>query len=91
MKLSLLIFFEILHGKQPIKFGFVRNGDPLNKVAGFPLNFLIQFYKEVVFPLNVGNDLTNFKRDFNFSQECYYLENKVGVVDFAKGQGLVKF
>ena len=27
----------------------------------------------------------------NFSQECYYLKNKVGVVDFTKARGLVKF
>ena len=27
----------------------------------------------------------------NFAQECYYLENKVGVVDFTKAHGLVKF
>jgi hypothetical protein len=27
----------------------------------------------------------------NFAQECYYLENKVGVVDFTKARGLVKF
>ena len=27
----------------------------------------------------------------NFSQEFYYLKNKVGVVDFTKARGLVKF
>ena len=27
----------------------------------------------------------------NFSQECYYLKNKVGVVDLTKARGLVKF
>jgi hypothetical protein len=27
----------------------------------------------------------------NFAQECYYLENKVGVVGFTKARGLVKF
>ena len=27
----------------------------------------------------------------NFAQECYYLENKVGVVDFTKARGMVKF
>ena len=25
----------------------------------------------------------------NFSQECHYLKNKVGVVDFTNAQGLV--
>jgi hypothetical protein len=27
----------------------------------------------------------------NFAQECYYLENKVGVIDFTKAGGLLKF
>ena len=27
----------------------------------------------------------------NYAQECYYLENKVGVVDYTKARGLVKF
>ena len=29
----------------------------------------------------------------NFAQECYYVKNKVGVVDFtkARGGGVVKF
>ena len=27
----------------------------------------------------------------NFSKECHYLENKVGVVDFTKARGMVKF
>ena len=27
----------------------------------------------------------------NFAQECYYLKNKVGVVDFTKAHGVVKF
>ena len=27
----------------------------------------------------------------NLAQECYYLENKVGVVDFTKARGLAKF
>ena len=38
-----------------------------------------------------GHDLTNFKVILNFSQECYYLKNKLGVVDFTKTSGLVKF
>ena len=27
----------------------------------------------------------------NFAQECYYVKNKVGVVDFTKARGVVKF
>ena len=26
-----------------------------------------------------------------FAQECYYVKNKVGVVDFTKARGVVKF
>ena len=50
----------------------------------------------MVFPLNFLNskyyhNLTIFRVILNFAQECYYLENKVGVVDFTKAHGLVKF
>ena len=64
------------------------------KVVVFPSNFLIQFFNVVVFPSNFWN-VTIIWRFFrvilNFAQECYYLENKVGVVDFTKARGLVKF
>ena len=34
-----------------------------------------------------------YSDDFEFAQECYYVKNKVGVVDFtkARGGGVVKF
>ena len=64
------------------------------KVVVFPSNFWIQNFKVMVFPLNFWN--TNviwliFIVILNFAQECYYLKNKVGVVDFTNAQGLVKF
>ena len=64
------------------------------KVVVFPSNFWILFFKVVVFPSNFWN-ITIIWRFFrvilNFAQECYYLKNKVGVVDFTKARGLVKF
>ena len=64
------------------------------KVVFFPSNFWILFFKVVVFPSNFWN-ITIIWRFFrvilNFAQECYYLKNKVGVVDFTKARGLVKF
>ena len=64
------------------------------KVVVFPSNFWIQFFKVVVFPSNFWN-ITIIWRFFrvilNLAQECYYLENKVGVVDFTKARGLAKF
>ena len=64
------------------------------KVVVFPSNFWIQFFKVVVFPSNFWNTTIIwrfFRVILNFAQECYYLENKVGVVDFTKARGLVKF
>ena len=63
------------------------------KVVFFPLNFWIQKFK-AVFPSNFWNTTIIWqilKVILNFFQECYYLKNKERVVDFAKGQGLVKF
>ena len=37
------------------------------------------------------HDLTIFRVILNFAQECYYFKNKVGVVDFTKARGVVKF
>ena len=48
--------------------------------SGFSFQFLKNYH-----------NLTIFKVILNFAQECYYLENKVGVVDFTKARGLVKF
>ena len=64
------------------------------KVVGFPSNFWIQNFKVVVFPSNFWNTTIIwqfFRVILNFAQECYYLENKVGVVDFTKACGLGKF
>ena len=64
------------------------------KVVVFPLNFWIQFFKVVVFPWNFWNATIIwqfFTVILNFAQEYYYLKNKVGVVNFTKAPGLVKF
>ena len=64
------------------------------KVVVFPSNFLFQNFKVVVFPSNFWKTTMIwqfFTLILNFSQECYYLKNKVGVVDFANAQGLVMF
>jgi len=64
------------------------------KVVVFPSNFWFQNFKVVVFPSNFWKTTIIwqfFRVILNFSQECYYLKNKVGVVDFAKAQGLVNF
>ena len=64
------------------------------KVVVFPSNFLFQNFKVVVFPSNFWKTTMIwqfFAVILNFSQECYYLKNKVGVVDFTKTRGLVKF
>ena len=64
------------------------------KVVIFPSNFWFQNFKVVIFPSNFWKTTMLgqfFKVILNFSQECYYLKNKVGVVDFTKARGLVKF
>ena len=64
------------------------------KVVVFPSNFWIQFFKVVVFPSIFWNTTMIWqvlRVILNFSQECYYLKNKVGVVYFTKARGLVKF
>ena len=64
------------------------------KVVVFPSNFLFQNFKVVVFPSNFWKTTIIwqfFRVILNFAQECYYLKNKVGVVDFTKARGLVKF
>ena len=64
------------------------------KVVVFPSNFWFQNVKVVVFPSNFWKTTIIwqfFCVILNFSQECYYLKNKVGVVDFTKARGLVRF
>ena len=64
------------------------------KVVVNPSNFWFQNVKVVVFPSNFWKTTIIwqfFRVILNFSQECYYLKNKVGVVDFTKARGLVKF
>ena len=61
------------------------------KVVVFPLNFRIKFFKVFSGFLNTTIILQFFRVILNFVQECYYLENKVGVVDFTKACGFVKF
>ena len=63
------------------------------KVVVFPSNFWFQNFKVVVFPSNFWKTTTIWQFFWvilNFSQECYYFKNKVGVVDFTKARGLVK-
>ena len=64
------------------------------KVVVFPLIFLFQNFKLVVFPSNFWKTTIIwqfFRVILNFSQECYYLKNKVGVVDFIKARGPLGF
>lgn len=64
------------------------------KVVVFPSILWFQNFKVVVFPSNFWKTTIIwqfFRVILNFSQECYYLKNKVGVVDFANAQGLVMF
>ena len=64
------------------------------KVVVFPSNFWFQKFKVVVFPSNFWKTTIIwqfFRVILNFAQECYYLKNKVGVVDFANAQGVVMF
>ena len=68
----------------------------VSKIQGssFSFNFLNSTFQGSGFSRNFWN-ITIIWRFFrvilNFAQECYYLENKLGVVDFTKACGLVKF
>ena len=58
----------------------------------FSFQSLNQNIKVVVFPSNFWNTTIIwqfFRMILNFAQECYYLENKVGVVDFTKAPSLI--
>ena len=64
------------------------------KVVVFPSNFWFRNFKVVVFPSNFWKTTIIwqfFRVILNFAQECYYLKNKVGVVDFTKARRVVKF
>ena len=54
----------------------------ISKIQGSGFSF--QFLKNY-------HNLQFFRVILNFAQECYYLKNKVGVVDFTKARGSVKF
>ena len=54
----------------------------ISKIQGSGFSF--QFLKNY-------HNLQFFRVILNFAQECYYLKNKVGVVDFTKARGVVKF
>ena len=63
-------------------------------VVEFPSIFLISKIQGSGFSfqfLKNYHNLQFFRVILNFAQECYYLKNKVGVVDFTKARGLVKF
>ena len=63
-------------------------------VVEFPSIFLISKIQGSGFSfqfLKNYHNLQFFRVILNFAQECYYLKNKVGVVDFTKARGMVKF
>ena len=51
--------------------------------SGFSFQFVKSYHNLTFFCIKVSI--------LNFSKECHYLENKVGVVDFTKARGMVKF
>ena len=53
------------------------------EVSGFSFQFVKSYHNLTIFCIKVSI--------LNFSKECHYLENKVGVVDFTKARGMVKF
>ena len=59
--------------------------------SGFSFQFLISKFQGSGFSFQFLKIWQFFMVILNFSQECYYLKNKVGVVDFTKARGLVKF
>ena len=63
-------------------------------VVEFPSIFLISKIQGSGFSfqfLKNYHNLQFFRVILNFAQECYYLKNKEGVVDFTKARGVVKF
>ena len=62
--------------------------------SGFSFQFLISKIQGSGFSfqfLKNYHNLQFIRVILNFAQECYYLKNKVGVVDFTKARGVVKF
>ena len=59
--------------------------------SGFSFQFLISKFQGSGFSFQFLKIWQFFQVILNFSQECYYLKNKVVVVDFTKARGLVKF
>ena len=58
----------------------------------FPSKCWFQKFKVVVFPSNFWKTIIIwhfYRAILNFAQECHYLKNKVGVVDFTKPNGLI--
>ena len=51
-----------------------------NQGSGFSFQFLKNYH-----------NLQFFRVILNFAQVCYYLKNKVGVVDFTKASGVVMY
>ena len=51
--------------------------------SGFSFQFVKSYHNLTIFCIKVSI--------LNFSKECHYLENKVGVVDFTKARRMVKF
>ena len=73
-----------IFGSSRISFHFFNS---IFQGSGFSFQFLISKIQGSGFSfqfLKNYHNLTIFRVILNFAQECYYLKNKVGVVDFTK-------
>ena len=87
-------FSCVLYGKILRYWFFLPIFESKFQGSGFSFKFWIQFFKVVVFPSIFWNTTMIWqvlRVVLNFSLECYYFKNKVGVLDFTKARGLVKF
>ena len=79
------------------KFKIILIENPERKLYYFMVSICILNLEVVVFSLNFCNTAIIWQffcikvSILNFSKECHYLQNKVGVVNFTKAHGLVKF
>ena len=87
--------FKIIKVRKPgRKFYYFICQNTIFGSSRISFHFLNKKFKVVVFPSNFWKTAIIwqfFRVILNFSQECYYLINKVGVVDFTKTRGLLKF
>ena len=59
--------------------------------SGFSFQFLISKFQGSGFSFQLLKIWQFFRVILNFAQECYYLKNKVGVVDFTKAHKTIHF